>query len=110
MSMKSDEPAMHAQYIVDLKPVKVKTADGIQEKDSLFHDNSWGPREKSNVWVDENGLIRTDYSIGSGGKLGFITDSHYRSGKLLENLIDDVGEFEPEEIDSKMYKKLNLQI
>ena len=108
MSMKSDEIARHAQYIVDLKPVKVMTPDGIKEKDSLFHDNSWGPIEHRNVWVDENGLIRTDYSMGSGGELGFITGTDYRSGKLLENLLDDVGEVKPENINSKLYKKLTL--
>jgi len=107
MSMKSDEPAMHAQYIVDLKPVTVKTKDGEVQKEALFHDNTWGPAEYRNTWIDENGLIRTDYSMGSGGDLGFIIDSNYRSGKLLENLLDDVGEVKPDKIDNKIYKKLN---
>lgn len=105
-SMQSNEPAMHAQYIVDLKPVTIKTPEGDIQKEALFHDNTWGSDEHENTWIDEYGLLRTDYSTGSGGETGFITDSNYRSGKLLENLLDGVGEFEPKQIDNKQYKKL----
>lgn len=45
--------------------------------------------------------------MGSGGELGFITDSNYRSGKLLENILDDIGEVKPSKTVNKMYKKLN---
>lgn len=107
MSMQSDKPAMHAQYIADIKPVNIKTPNGIVQKEALFHDNTWGAYEHRNVWTDEQGFLRTDYSMESGGDLGFITDNNYLSGKILENILDDIGEYKPAEINSKMYKILN---
>lgn len=91
-SVDHKQPAMHAQYIADIKPVEVKTEDGkIITKDALFHDNTWGPTEHENTWVDENGLLRTDYNNEYGGRLGYITDDKYRNGNLLENVIGQVG-------------------
>ena len=107
MSMLSDERALHAQYIADIKPIEIKTPNGTVQKEALFHDNTWGSSEHENVWTDDQGLLRTDYSMESGGELGFITDNNYLSGKLLENLLDDIGEYKPDNIDSKKYKILN---
>ncbi len=106
-SVDDKEPAFHAQYIVDIKPVQVKTIKGeTRTKEALFHDNTWGPSEHENVWVDKNGLLRTDYSRGYGGEIGYITDEKYRTGKFIDNLIGKVGVMKPEVIDSKAYKKL----
>lgn len=96
-------PAMHAQYIVDIKPVQVKTEKGIETKEALFHDNTWGPSEHENMWHDENGLNRTDYSNNYGGTQGYITDEKYRNGNLLENLINQYGENQIDEINSYKY-------
>lgn len=101
------EPSPHAQYVVDIKPVEIKDGDKTEVKDVIFHDNSWGAIEHENIWQDENGFTRTDYSLGYGGDIGFITDDNYRNGNLADNLFNKVGEFVPENISSKKYKKLN---
>lgn len=106
MSMASDEPAMHAQYIVDIKPVKIKTKDGNSTKYALFHDNTWGPAEHENVWIDENGLFRTDFAQDAGGANGFITGKDYRTGLFFDELLETVGEKKPSRINNKQYKKL----
>lgn len=85
------QPAMHAQYIVDIKPIQIKTDKGTETKDALFHDNTWGPSEHDNTWIDENNLQRTDYSNNYGGEKGYITDDKYRTGNLLDNLIGAYG-------------------
>ncbi len=90
-SVSNKEPAWHAQYIVDIKPVKVKTPTGVVDKEALFHDNTWGPIEHENTWVDDSSFMRTDYSDNYGGDLGYITDEKFRTGKLLENLVGAVG-------------------
>nr|QGT49736.1 hypothetical protein Melaina855_1230 [uncultured Candidatus Melainabacteria bacterium] len=91
-SVDHKRPAMHAQYIVDIKPIKV----GNTTKEALFHDNTWGPKEHANTWIDENGLSRTDYNNEYGGELGYITDEKYSNGKLLDNLFTEVGQTKEE--------------
>lgn len=105
-SVDSARPAWHAQYIADIKPVEIKSGNTPELKEALFHDNTWGPSEHENTWIDENNLLRTDYSQGYGGNLGYITDDEYRTGKLIDNLIGTVGIYEPSGINNKMYKKL----
>ena len=102
-SVDNNRPAMHAQYIADIKPVKMKNGE---TKYIVFHDNSWGPIEFENTWKDNNGLIRTDYAREYGGELGYITNSKYLNGNLEENMLNKVGETKPDGIDSKKYKKL----
>ena len=104
-SVAHNRPAMHAQYIADIKPVKMKNGE---TKYIVFHDNSWGPCEFENTWTDENGLIRTDYSRDFGGELGYITNSKYLNGNLEENILNKAGEAKPDNINSKKYKKLNI--
>ena len=106
-SVDDKSPAYHAQYIVDIRPVQVKLQNGETAiKEAVFHDNTWGPSEHENLWIDRSGLLRTDYSRGYGGDLGYITDEKYRTGKLVDNLLGQVGILKPEIIDSKAYKKL----
>lgn len=106
MSMASNEQAMHAQYIVDIKPITVKTKDGETTKYAIFHDNSWGPAEHENVWIGEGGLIRTDYGQEAGGEHGFITGKNYRNGQFLDELLGKTGENKVKRINNKQYKKL----
>ena len=107
-SVYNDAMGWHAQYIVDIKPVKLKTADGkVQEKDTLFHDNSWGASEHENIWVDSNGLTRTDYSDRRGGTLGYITNKEFFNGNLTDRLLNDmVVEEKPDYTKNKTYRKL----
>lgn len=105
-SVDSSQPAWHAQYIADIRPVEVDV-DGKKEiKEALFHDNTWGPLEHENTWVDDQGLLRTDYARGYGGELGYITDDAYLTGKLVDNLIDSVGVLKREDINNKQYRKM----
>lgn len=107
-SVSSHEAAGHAQYVVDVKPIQIKTGDKYETKDVIVHDNTWGASEHENTWIDENGLLRTDYQNGYGGALGFITDENYRNGNIAENLLEKSGEYIPgNAIQSKIYKKLN---
>lgn len=99
-------PAWHAQYIADIRPIEVNINSKKGEKEAIFHDNTWGPIEHKNTWVDDNGLLRTDYSNAYGGALGYITDDDYLSGKFIENIIGAVGQVQPNNINNKMYKRL----
>ena len=107
-----DKIGLHAQYIADIAPVKVKVknADGTiseVEKEVLFHDNTWGASEHENVWVDSMGLTRTDYSDHRGGTLGYIVNDMYRNGNLVERINGDMILREvPEKVNSKLYKKI----
>lgn len=106
-SVDDTAPAYHAQYISDIVPVKLKNEKGeIVEKEVLFHDNTWGPSEHENVWVDRNGMIRTDYSRSYGGELGYITDEKYQSGKFVDKIVGKYGVATPSRVNSKRYKKL----
>ena len=90
-SVNHRHPAMHAQYVADIRDVMIRTENGFETKEALFHDNSWGPTEHANTWVDEAELTRTDYRRRFGGELGYITDSKYLNGKLVENLQNEIG-------------------
>lgn len=103
-SVKDNEPAMHAQYVADVKPMVFEDTNKV--KDIIFHDNTWGASEYENLWVDKLGLLRTDYSKLYGGQEGYITNEKYQNGKLEDNLIDKTGKHIPEEIPSKRYNKL----
>lgn len=107
-SVKSNEAAMHGQYVVDVKPTVLKFEDTQKVKDIIFHDNSWGVAEHENVWVDKLGLMRTDYSNSYGGEEGYITNEKFQNGKLEDNLIDKKGKFIPEQIPDKKYKRLTI--
>ena len=106
-SVKNDEPAMHAQYVVDVKPTLLKFEDTQKVRDIIFHDNTWGAAEHENIWLDSKGLLRTDYSNKYGGEFGYITNEKYQNGKLEDNIIDKKGVYKPERIPNKQYNKLN---
>ena len=93
-----DKPGWHAQYVSE-----ISEKDG---KDILFHDNSWGAAEHENVWVDSEGLVRTDYSDNRGGELGYITDKKWRNGNYIENLTLKTGFNMPQKYNSKIISKL----
>lgn len=95
-----DRQGGHAQYVVDIKTLP-------NGKDVLFHDNSWGASEHENIWVDSEGLTRTDYSDRRGGELGYITDDDWRNGNYVENLTHKKGHISPDSTQSKVYKRLN---
>lgn len=106
-SVDHKSPAYHAQYIADVKTISVKDKKGeTQEKEAVFHDNTWGPSEHENIWTDRDGMLRTDYAREFGGVNGYITDDKYLSGKLSDNMIGKVGIYKPTVIDSKKYKHL----
>ena len=105
-SVRDDEPAMHAQYVVDVKPTVLASEDTRKIHDIIFHDNSWGASEHENIWTDSQGLLRTDYSAEYGGQLGYITNDQYQNGKIDDNLIDKRGEYKPQRIPSRRYNKL----
>lgn len=101
-------PAMHAQYIADISPVKILNSNGeTEEKEAIFHDNTWGAIEHRNSWVDTKGLTRTDYSNAYGGALGYITNEKYLNGNLLENILNNPGQYDADIIPTHMYKKLS---
>ena len=106
-SVDSLSQAWHAQYIADIKPIEVTENGKKVQKDVIFHDNTWGPQEHRNTWVDDNNLLRTDYSSRYGGELGYITDDNYLAGKFVDNMIGAVGHVQPEVINNKNYKKLH---
>ena len=102
----------HAQYVADIAPVKVKVKDKngkIKEeiREVLFQDNTWGASEYENIWVDENGLMRTDYSDNRGGTLGYITNDKMQNGNFLDRITGDMVKFdEPDTVKSHLYKKI----
>lgn len=107
-----DRFGMHAQYIADIKPVKVtvkdkngKNSEEIQEV--LYHDNTWGASENENTWIDSYGLKRTDYSDNRGGSLGYITNDEYQNGNFVNRILNDmIMNVKPEIVDNKIYKKI----
>ena len=109
-SVSHKEPAMHAQYVVDVAPVMTKNEQNEQDtqvKEALFHDNTWGKAEKENTWVDSNGLTRSDYNASYGGKKGYLVNDNYQNGNLVENLSTDLVQKENENvIENKIYKKI----
>ena len=111
-SVYHDKPGMHAQYIADIEPVKIKETSSkgkVETKtvDVLFQDNSWGASEHENTWVDSNGLVRTDYSDHRGGSLGYITNDKYRNGNLVNRITGEmILESNPEIVDNHIYKRI----
>ena len=102
-SVDHTRPAMHAQYIADIKPVILNNGEA---KNIVFHDNSWGAIEKENTWRDTQGLTRTDYAREYGGELGYVTNEKYLNGNLEENILNKVGESKPQDIENKKFKKI----
>ncbi|MBQ7125641.1 hypothetical protein IJO12_00985 [bacterium] len=96
----------HAQYIADVKAVPTKQDGKIVMKDAFFHDNSWGPIEFENVWIDENGLLRTDYARGMGGD-GYLTGKDWQNGSFIDDTVKGVGNQTRPSIENKMFKKLD---
>ena len=107
-SVYDDAMGWHAQYIADIRPVKIKNKEGKEEeKEVLFHDNSWGASEYENTWVDSNGLTRTDYSDNRGGSLGYITNNKFQNGNFTDRILNDmVLKEKPDLTRNKIYKKL----
>jgi len=103
-SVSHNFPGMHAQYVVDITKEKV----GNEEKDILYHDNSWGAIEDENTWTDTNGMKRTDYSSNRGGELGYITNDRLFNGNIADNL-KKKGKSTSVKIENKVYKKLAKQ-
>ena len=107
-----NEAGMHAQYIADIKPVKVKVKDkdgNVKEitREILFQDNTWGASELENTWIDSQGLKRTDYSANRGGTLGYITNENYQNGNFVDRILNEMVVIKkPEQIKSKLYKKI----
>ncbi len=103
-SVYHDKAGGHAQYVADVAPVTLKSGE---VKDVLFNDNSWGASELENIWVDSDGLLRTDYSDRRGGTLGYITNDQYRNGNFVDRILSDmILRTTPEYVDNKMYKKI----
>lgn len=96
-----DKYGSHAMYVADV------ITDKKTGKDIILHDNSWGPSEHENVWIDSNGNMRTDYSDHRGGELGYITNKDWRNGNFVENLTHKKGHINSDDTESKLYKKLN---
>ena len=91
----------HAMYIADVAPVLVKDqkTGKVEVKDAIMHDNTWGAREHAKTWIDSKGLLRTDYQCGRGGKDGYITNSAWQNGTLVEDF-----KYEPGSIKGQKFK------
>lgn len=103
---------MHAQYVADIEPIKVKIKDekgNITEetREVLFQDNTWGASEIENTWIDSQGLKRTDYSDNRGGSLGYITNDKLQNGNFVDRILNEMVTTEaPDYTRSKIYKKI----
>ena len=77
----------HAMYIADVAPLLVKDpkTGKYEVKDAIMHDNTWGACEHKKTWLDSKGLLRTDYQCGRGGQDGYITNSAWQNGVLVED-------------------------
>ena len=89
----------HAQYVAEISQVN--------NKDVLFHDNSWGARENENTWVDSENVRHTDYSDIRGGETGYITNDKYRNGNYIEDFMYKPGHISPKHIENKQLRKLS---
>ena len=107
-----DKPGFHAQYIADIEPVtvQVKDKDGnirTEKREILYQDNSWGPSEAENTWVDSEGNLRTDYSDNRGGNLGYITNNQMRNGNYVDRILGDmILRTKPDTTEGRTYKKI----
>jgi hypothetical protein len=103
---------MHAQYVADIEPIKVKSKDKkgnvVEEvREVLFQDNTWGPSERENTWIDSYGLKRTDYSDYRGGSLGYITNDKMQNGNFVDRILNEMTTTEsPDYTQSKVYKRI----
>ncbi len=86
-SVYHNERGGHAQYIADVAPLMVKDpkTGKVEIKDAIMHDNTWGACEHKKTWLDSKGLLRTDYQCGRGGEDGYITNSAWQNGVLVED-------------------------
>lgn len=91
----------HAMYMADVAPVLVKDpkTGKVEVKDAIMHDNTWGSAEHAKTWIDSKGLLRTDYRCGRGGKDGYITNSAWQNGTLVEDF-----KYEPGSINGQKFK------
>lgn len=94
-SVYHNDNGWHAQYIADIAPIKVQIKDEngqVREetREVLFHDNTWGPSEHENTWIDSAGLKRTDYRDNRGGSLGYITDDKMRNGNYVDRILNEM--------------------
>lgn len=111
-SVYHDNLSGHAQYIADIQPIEAtdpKTGEKVV-KDALMHDNTWGTREKSNYWVDSNGLYRGDYKKQRGGQKGFIIDKSWRNGTFIEDFINSPGKSIIPNVASRNFKTIKKQL
>ncbi len=109
-SVSDTQIGLHAQYIASIDTIKVPSKENpaiMEEKDVLFHDNSWGEAESENVWTDSQGLKRTDYNSDFGYRNGYITNEYYRNGNFIEYLLNNKGEVKQPKIENKQLKKLS---
>jgi|GEM_PF-4077483 len=104
-----DEYSGHAQYIADVKDVEVLNPDTgkIEQREVLWHDNSWGPVERDKVWKDFLDNEKTSYGKNYGGEQGFLLDSEYKVGTLVEDFLTKFGTHKAVIPDNKKLKKLN---
>lgn len=100
-----DEFSGHAQFLAGITPIVSPTAKTVN---GIWHDNSWGKIEQRNLWQDENGLMRTDYQNGTGGKDGFIVRPNGTTGWSTDYLLYGKGVHKPEQVnnpkENKYYK------
>lgn len=110
-SVSHKEMAGHAQYVADIKPVTMIDPSTGKEvvKDAVMHDNTWGPSEHANTWVDSKGLRRTDYGSEYGGQRGYITDETSKNGTLIEDYLSMTSEPDTEKVNNKVYNKLHKE-
>ena len=100
-SVSNNYPGMHAQYVADI----VDTDINGEQKEVLYHDNTWGACENENTWVDSAGMTRTDYSCERGGVLGYVTNDRMFNGNIVDNMMKK-GEKASQEVESRNYRKL----
>ena len=88
----------HAQYIADVAPLLVKDpkTGKVEVKDAIMHDNTWGACEHKKTWLDSKGLLRTDYQCGRGGEDGYITNSAWQNGVLVDDFKYKAGSIKGE--------------
>lgn len=99
-----DKMGGHAQYVADIEPVTLKSGE---VKEVLFNDNSWGASENENIWIDSNGLMRTDYSNRRGGTLGYITNDKFRNGNFVDRILTEmITTSSPDTTNNKIYKRM----
>ena len=97
-SVYHNEQGGHAQYIADVAPLLVKDpkTGKVEIKDAIMHDNTWGACEHKKTWLDSKGLLRTDYQCGRGGEDGYITNSAWQNGTLVEDFKYKAGNIKGE--------------